>query len=156
MIYTISPTITLAYDTIIFPLCVHKKRWSDDMSDLLYLHPAQSTTTRYIHVCVIHIQSIRLRGMSVLTGMSSSFDVNRYMRWTRSSSFSSSFDRHVPDPTQKNHLLSDDLVPYILLFLDVRVTTDNDRSNCLELVAIADHTLTFSQYEVYGAILLKQ
>ena len=45
---------------------------------------------------------------------------------------------------------------HILLFLDVRVTTDNDRSNCLELVAIADHTLTFSQYEVYDAILLKQ
>ena len=61
-----------------------------------------------------------------------------------SSSYSSSFNRHVPEHNPEIHLLSDDLSPAILLFLDVRVIIDNDRSSCLglELLAIANHTLT--------------
>ena len=61
-----------------------------------------------------------------------------------SSSYSSSFNRHVPEHNPEIHLLSDDLSPAILLFLDVRVIIDNDRSSCLglELLSIANHTLT--------------
>ena len=46
-------------------------------------------------------------------------------------------------PNPEIHLLSDDLVPYILLFLDVRVVIDKDRSGGpgVALVAIFNHTL---------------
>lgn len=150
--------ITSACDVmsvIIFPPCVHKNERSHS--------PPVCTRTGYVMILLIYLISIhttrwiRVEGIQIpINGVKryvcSTIDITRreipctyvHEKKEPSSSCSSSFNRHVPEHHPEIHLLSDDLAPKILLFLDVRVIIDNDRSSflCLALVAIANHTLT--------------
>ena len=140
---------------IIFPPCVHKNERSHS--------PPVCTRTGYVMILLIYLISIhttrwiRVEGIQIpINGVKryvcSTIDIMRreipctyvHEKKEPSSSCSSFFNRHVPEHHPEIHLLSDDLAPKILLFLDVRVIIDNDRSSflCLALVAMANHTLT--------------
>ena len=136
---------------IIFPPCVHTNGLYDDSSDLPYLYH----TTRYIHVEGIQIQINGVKGYVCSTIDITMREIpctNVHEKREPSSSCSSSFNRHVPEHHPEIHLLSDDLAPDILLFLDVRVILDNDRSSFLGLALFSDSpSYTYvSYYETYA------